>query len=139
VLFDLNDKQMIQVPHREDFDRLLKQLGPRRVEEVRGDLHQRIFNYPPDLKTGLRVINSSWWGSELEPWPAPLDHLYLVARELEGCTHDQELSDDAEKAIQAKAALCWGLFLWEAMIDRPEKWRFCSTEGVLGKTYFEFE
>jgi hypothetical protein len=139
MLFDLNGKHMTQVPHHDDFERIVKKLGPQRVEELRAHIQKLIDDYPPVAKSTRRMINSSWWGSEMEPWPPPLDHLYLVARELENFTHDETLSSDVEDAVQEKAGMYWGLFLWEAMIQRPERWYFYSSEGVLGKTYIEFE
>lgn len=140
MLFTIDEKQITRVPHRKDFDAVLDMLGDRRVEEVRSELARIIDEREPDPEKGTRTFSSTYLGSDLSPWPYPLKHLYDIACEMEGATAPDEV-------IEARAGLIFGLFVWESIMDRDEKWIFydpnlSSTDPnreITGKVYFETE
>jgi hypothetical protein len=92
----------------------------------------------PDAQTGYRTFSSSILGSRLSPWPYPLAHLYDVAWEILGESAE-------EQDVQDRAALIFGLLVWECIMNRDEKWTFydpnlSSTDPnreIMGKVYFE--
>ena len=138
MLETLNGKRIAKVAHVGAFERLLHQLGAERAEAVRRELNRIIDELPPDHETGCRKFNSTYLGSELTPWPPPLSHLYEVAWELEGANADEE-------AVQDRAALFFGQFVWECIMNREELWVFYDpnissfdpNREVTGKFYFE--
>ena len=137
MLFTLDDKQITSVPHPGSFAAAIKELGAVRVAEVRAELNSEIDGMAPE-KNGSRTFSSSHLGSKLSPWPAPISYLYYVARVFEGQNPD-------EKKVQDRAALLFGLFVWECIIKRQEKWVFWApnlggrdpNREITGKVYFE--
>lgn len=137
MLRNIQGKEMKGVRHADDFDRVLKLLKPERADAARGHLNQIIDDLPPS-GTGGRVFSSSYLGSSLSPWSGGLRHLYDVACE--------ELGEAAEdRDIEARAALIFGLFVWECIVLRDETWVFYDpnlsprdpNREIIGKTYFE--
>jgi len=137
MLYTLEDKQIKLVPHAGSFNAAIKELGEIRVSEVRAELDSIVDNMAPD-RNGSRTFSSSILGSQLSPWPSPISHLYYVARVFEGQNPD-------EKKVQDTAALLFGLFVWECIIERQEKWVFWDpnlsghdpNREITGKVYFE--
>ena len=140
MLFTIDGKQINRVPHRKDFDAVLDMLGEKRSDEVRAGLVKIIDEREPDAERGTRTFSSSYLGSELSPWPYPLKHLYDIAWEMEGETAPDEV-------VEARAGLIFGLFVWESVMDRDEKWVFYDpnlsatdpNREITGKVYFETE
>ena len=138
MLSRLDDTPIKKVPHREDFDALLERLGKRSANSIRKYLDKVIDDMPPDAKTGLRTFNSTYLGSALTPWPEPLSRLYDEACEFLG---EGARDDD----IEDRAALWFGLFVWERVMERDEHWRLYDpnlgfsdpNREPIGKTYFE--
>lgn len=139
MLKSLDDKHITAVPHPGAFDAAKKQMGTVRVAEVRAELDAVISEMEPDKKTNLRTFSSSHLGSKLSPWPPPLSHLYHVAREMGG-------PKATEKEVQDQAALFFGLFVWEHIMNRKnESWVFYDpnlnsrdlNREITGKVYFE--
>ena len=116
ALFTIDRKEIRTLPHAKDFEVVVKRLGDERADEVREYLDDLIDRRPRDPKTGRRTFSSSYLGSELSPWPKPLSYLYKVAKEIEG----GELAN--ERAVQDRAALIFGLFIWECVMRRDEEW-----------------
>lgn len=137
MLYTLDDKQITKVPHPGSFAAAIKELGAVRVSEVRSELNSIVDKMIPD-KNGSRTFSSSFLGSQLSPWPPPISHLYFVARVFEGQNPDN-------KKVEDRAALLFGLFIWECIIKRPEKWVFWDpnlsghdpNREITGKVYFE--
>ena len=134
----LDGKQLKNVPHREDFDSLVDALGKRKSDSIRKYLDHVIDDMQPDAKTGRRMFNSTHLGSKLSPWQPPLDWLYKHAWVFMG--------DDArEDDVEDRAALWFGLFVWERMIERDETWVMYDpnlgaadpNREPIGKSYFE--
>jgi hypothetical protein len=138
MLETLNGKRISGVPHREDFDALLHRLGPKIADAIRRYLDGIIDELPPDSKTGLRTFNSSHLGSKLSPWPEPLAQLYKAAWEFLG-------NDARDEDVENQAALWFGLFVWERIMEREELWVFYDpnlsandpNRDPTGKVYFE--
>ena len=138
MLFTIDGKQINRVPHRKDFDAVLHMLGDMRAEEVRAGLVKIIDEREPDAERGTRTFSSSFLGSELSPWPYPLKHLYDIAWEMEGDSAPAEI-------VETRAGLIFGLFVWESIMDREERWVFYDpnlssddpNREITGKVYFE--
>ena len=128
---------MTRVPHRRDFDDVVRRLGPR-ADQVREGLDEIIDALPPDAENGGRTFSSSHLGSKLTPWEYPLLHLRDVAREIEGPRADEE-------HVDRRAGLVFGQFVWECMMSRDERWRVHDPNlsardpdrEITGKVYFE--
>jgi hypothetical protein len=138
MLSTLDGNHITTVPHAKSFQSALRQLGNTRAEEVRRGLNAIIDELPPDKERGTRTFSSSFLGSELSPWPHPIAHLYDVAREMAGAAADEEY-------VQEQAALLFGLFVWECIMNRDEAWVFYDpnlnsrdpNREITGKVYFE--
>jgi len=138
MLRTLDGDDIRRVPHTSDFEAVQRHLGTERTEAVRADLNRIVDEMTPDSQTGRRTFSSSFLGSKLTPWPYPLAHLYDVAREILGQSGD-------EQEVQDRAALIFGLFVWECIMNRDEDWVFydpnLSTRDpnreITGKVYFE--
>ena len=138
MLSTIDGKRINRVPHTEDFEAIQKRVGPDQVAEARADLNRIIDEMTPDAHTGLRSFSSSFLGSKLTPWAYPVAHLYDDARTLLGASA-------LERDVQSRAALSFGLFIWECIMNRDEEWVFydpnLSTSDpnreITGKVYFE--
>ncbi len=91
MLYSIDDTEITRVPHRRDFDDVVRRLGPL-ADQVREGLNEIIDELPPDAENGLRTFNSSHLGSKLTPWEYPLLHLRDVAREIEGPRQTRSMS-----------------------------------------------
>ena len=107
---------------------------------------------------GVSASCSSWtgnvqWVSDVPSWRVDMDpgvtashappgawsHLYHVAREIEGGR------DAEEQEVQDRAALIFGLFVWECIMLRDEEWMVYDpnlssrdpNREITGKVYFE--
>lgn len=140
MLETLDGRPINRVPHRQEFDAVVRRLGTGRTAAVRAELNRIVDEMKPDAQTGLRTCSSSYLGSELTPWQPPLESLYDVAREILGAAAE-------EQDVQDRAALIFGLFVWECILSRDERWAFYDpnlspndpNREITGKVYFERE
>ena len=138
MLETLNGKCVMAVPHRGDFDALIHRLGTDVADAIRDYLDRIIDSLPLDRKTGRRTFGTSQLGRELSPWKEPLAQLYFQSREFLGM-------QASEKEVEDRAALWFGLFVWERIIERDEPWVFWDpnlsatdlNREPQGKVYFE--
>jgi hypothetical protein len=138
MLETLDGRQVTAVPHRAEFEAIIRRLGTATANAIRKYLDGVINNLSPDSKTGLRTFGSSQLGRELTPWPEPLAQLYWEAWKRMG-----EPSRDED--VQDRAALSFGLFVWERIVEQEKKWVFWDpnlsatdpNRDPLGKVYFE--
>lgn len=139
MLKNLDDKVMTKVPHEKEFREVLQALRPERAAEARAALDEAIDDVPAAPGTGRRVFSSSHLGSRLSPWTGGLKHLYDVAEEQMG-------ENAEERDVQDRAALIFGCFVWERLMERDgEEWVFYDpnlsardpNRQIIGKTYFE--
>jgi hypothetical protein len=104
------------VPHRKDFDFWRSKLTQIEIAEIKAAINATIH--------GTEIQTSSWMpGSD---WS---DTAY------------QPIYEKAANYSQRNAALCFGLFVWEVFMERPETWftgRFEKDgEPIGGMTYFQ--
>jgi hypothetical protein len=139
MLKTLDGKPVNYVPHKKDFDALLKRLGYRSACDIRRYLDGIIDHLIPTNK-GHRTFGSSQLGSDLTPWPDPLAELYWEARSFLG-------EDATEDDVQDRASLWFGLFVWERIVKSEKSWIVWDpnlnvtdpNREPLGKVYFEDE
>ena len=120
------------------FIALVRRIGTETADAIRDYLDSVIDNLPLDEKTGHRTFGSSQLGRELSPWEEPLDQLYQEAWAFLG---DEARDED----VEGRAALWFGLFVWERIMERDERWVFWDpnlsaadpNRDPLGKVYFE--
>ena len=115
MLFTPGGKPIKRVPHAAEFKRAVRLLGASRTKAVRRALNRLIDEMPPDKKIGARTFGSSQVASQLHPWPYPLAGLYDIALEIEG-------NDATGRQVYDRAGLIFGLFMWECIMGRTEKW-----------------
>jgi hypothetical protein len=138
MLETIDGQPIRAVPHRADFDDLLRRLGSGTADAIREYLDGVIDNLPVDATTGLRTFNSSQLGSRLSPWEEPLAQLYEQGWQFMG-------QHAREQDVQDRAALWFGLFIWERIMEREELWTFYDpnlsatdpNREPMGKVYFE--
>ena len=138
MLQTLDGKNITRVAHESKFAVVVDQLGQSRTEEVRAELDRIIDEMTPDDNTGYRTFSSSFLGSKLTPWEHPLVHLYDVAWEIEG-------EGASDEHVEEQAALIFGQFVWECIMNREEMWVFYDpnlnpsdpNREITGKVYFE--
>jgi len=139
MLQTIDGRKITTVCHKADFDALVRKLGNQKADAIRQFLDREIDHIPPEKKTGHRTFSATALGRELTPWPEPLSFLYQQSKESFG----QIAAKEPE--IEARAALWFGLFVWEVIIRRPETWIFYDPNlrtvdperDPVGKVYFE--
>lgn len=138
MLETIDRKPVNEIPHRNDFDALIRRLGTATVSAIDEFLDNVIKDLEPDANTSLRTFNSSQLGRKLTPWPDPLARLYHHSREFAG----QGVTEDE---VQDRAALWFGLFVWHRIMQSDELWVFYDpnlsskdpNREPTGKVYFE--
>jgi hypothetical protein len=105
-----------RMPHLNDYRRWTGRLSSDELAAIRFELNRRI--------DGGAVHTSSWMPGE--DWRG---------------TVFQPIWETACQRNKKTAALCFGLILWQTMMDRPEKWGYGRYEmkgiPIEGLTYFE--
>jgi hypothetical protein len=115
VLFTPEGKQIKCVPDVAEFKRAVRLLGANRTKAIRHALNRLIDEMPPDKKIGARTFSTSQVASQLQPWPYPLAGLYDIALEIEG-------KETTGRQVYDRAGLLFGLFVWECIMGRKERW-----------------
>jgi hypothetical protein len=115
VLFTPEGKQIKDVPDVAEFKSAIRLLGVNRTKAVRLALDRLIDEMPLDKKRGARTFSTSQVASQLQPWPYPLAGLYDIALVIEG-------HDATGRQIYDRAGLILGLFVWECIMGRKERW-----------------
>jgi hypothetical protein len=115
VLFAADGKQIKRVPDAAEFKRAVRLLGANRAKAIRRELNRIIGDLPPDKETGKRTFSSAQLATQLEPWPYPLAGLYDIALEIDG-------HDATGRQVYDRAGLIFGLFIWECIMTRKERW-----------------
>jgi hypothetical protein len=115
VLYAPDGKQIKSLPDAAELKRAVRLLGAKRTRAIRQALKSLIDNMPPDKKGGTRTVNTSQLAAQLQPWPYPLAGLYDVALEIEG-------NKATGRQIYDRAWLIFGLFVWECIMARKERW-----------------
>lgn len=116
TLKDLDSgKTITKVPYEGDFKRYLSRLDQAEIAAIRTTLAGMIEGQ--EIATAGWMPGSDWTGTVFQP-----------------------IYDKAARRSYAQAAQCFGLFVWEAMMDHPEDWtsgRFYKDGEEIGsRTYF---
>lgn len=138
VLFTPDGKQIKRVPDAAEFKRAIRLLGANRTKAIRRALNHLIDEMPPDKKIGARTFITSQVVSQLQPWPYPLAGLYDIALEIEG-------NDATGRQVYDRAGLIFGLFVWDCLMGRTERWMIHDqgaafsdpTREIMEKVYIE--
>ncbi len=116
MLVDLmTGKPITSVPYASEYKRLLAQLSPQEISEIKTELNNRIDS--DEIHTAGWMPGADWSGT-------PFQVIFEKAAK-----HNPEL-----------AAKCFGLVVWEIFMGRPEKWssgKFEKNGEPIGsRTYF---
>lgn len=138
MLETISGKKIGHVPHKADYDKLLRELGSQKAQEVRDFISTCLDQMPPDPSSGGRVFNSSHLGSQLSPWPDPLRAVYESGWTICG-------KNATEEEVQDYSGKMFGLLVWDCVVNRGELWRFWDpnldprdpNKEKTGKVYFE--
>jgi len=105
-----------EVPHRADYDRWRSRLSEDDYQAIRSELLSKIEG--GGIHTSSWIPGSEWSGTPFMP-----------------------IYEKACKGDQAAAAKCFGLILWEVMMDHEDKWSFGRYEKdgvpIEGLSYFK--
>ena len=121
------DDEVSGVPHKLQFDQWKAALSAAELAAIDQALDTLISE---KVSAGKDIVTSSWLPKELCP----------------GGGHDWDgtpfmvIWEKACRRSWSQTGQCFGLFLWEHMMNRPERWHFmkCELDGVpiAGTTYF---
>lgn len=113
MLFTTDRKKIDRIPHLSEYEVWKSRLTPKQFQAIVEELNSRV--------DGSKVHTSSWM-------PGP-DWSHTVFQPIyeQACGRDNQ-----------SAAMCFGLILWEVMMNRPETWYFCKDpeSGIKGTRYF---
>lgn len=114
------------IPHSEQFDRWKVILGPTCTVAIQDALAQHIDQ---KLDGGKEVVTVAWLLNEMCP---------NGSEDWSGTPFQEIWTATAQSYTQT--AMCFGLFVWEHMKDRPEHWHCmrCEVDGrpIDSMTYF---
>ena len=139
MLSAIDGKPITEIPRaRAQYFRAVKNtLGPNRTQEIQAEFDRIVDELPRDAGSGKRTFNSSYLGSSLSPWAYPLSSLYDAAVQMAG-------DNTPEDEIQQQSGFSFGLFAWECLMNREERWTVYNpnlpgdrNNDVIGKVYFE--
>ena len=111
-----SQKYVVHIPHESEYRIWTGRLSDEEFRRIYDELTRRV--------EGDEIHTSSWipgsdWG------PTPFQPIYEKA-----CRYDEE-----------SAAMCFGLFLWQVLMEREDVWGFlkCERDGIpiRGMTYFK--
>ncbi|MXX05920.1 MAG: hypothetical protein F4Z71_04095 [Gammaproteobacteria bacterium] len=116
MLYSVDTQKYIShIPYKSDFDNWCSRLSEEQISSIRSELQSMISEN--EIHTSSWMPGSNWEGTPWEP-------IYTHA-----C--DQDFN---------AAALCFGLFVWEAFLNHTEVWSFgkyyLNKEQIRGMTYF---
>ena len=119
ALYSIDDHgrhhEITHIPHQGEFDAWRSRLTPSHLEAIRVELQRKIAG--DEIHTAGWMPGSDWTGTVWEP-------IYTNA-----CQCDT-----------VAAALCFGLFVWEAAMNHPDTWSFGRYEKdgipIRSMTYF---
>ena len=117
------DRELIEyIPHVADYERWRRRLSDLEYEAIFQELNERVNEHMQrnGVVTSSWIPGADWTGTVFQP-------IYENA-----CNYDAD-----------QAALCFGLILWDVMMQREEAWSFGRYEKdgieIRGLTYFRIE
>ena len=116
VIYNLDTGETITtIPHVDNFKRWHSKLSSAEYEAIREELNRQIDS--GDIHTSSWIPGDDWTDTVFDP-------IYIKSCDMN----------------PNEAALCFGLFLWVVIRDRPEMWAFGRYEKdgipINGLTYF---
>jgi hypothetical protein len=124
-----DDSAVTKIPHHAQFQAWKNRLSAGELQAIDVRLGQ---NIDEKIASGEKIVTSSWLPKDLCPggddWHG---------------TPFQIIYDKACGSSWIATGQCFGLFVWEHMMNRPEKWHFMKCEldsvPIAGTTYFRCE
>lgn len=120
------DGAVTRIPHLDRFTAWKKRLSAAELQAIDERLRKSI---DAKITGGEEIVTSSWLPKELCP----------SGDDWQG-TPFQVIYDKACGSSWIATGQCFGLFLWEHLMNRSEKWHFmkCEVDGmpIAGTTYF---
>ncbi len=119
MLYSINKQQFVKtIPHEKQYRAWKKRLSTVEIAAIASELNRLIDKCP--VQTSSWMPGSDWRGTVFEPiW-------------VKACEYNVET-----------AALCFGLILWEVMMERADTWSFgrysLNNVPIKGLTYFRVE
>ncbi len=113
MLYDIDRNLVTTVPHETEYRAWISNLSDKDLAGIRKQLTRMITD--SDIHTSSWMPGEDWTGTPFEP-------IYETA---------------CGQSFQ-KAGWCFGLILWELMMEREEAWCFIKDPDreILGTTYF---
>lgn len=117
MLWDVQeDREIKTIPHKQNYDVWISRLTGQEMQDIKATLNEMI--------NGTEIRTSSWMpGADWNGTPF------------------QAIYEKAAQRNPSVAAKCFGLMLWEVIMERPEKWAFGRYEKdgvpIEGMTYFQ--
>ncbi len=125
MLFSVEDKKIVNVWHKEDYEMCVKRLSVEQHLAIEKTLNDYIDNprHPDNVLDDSvdgkrRVLTSSW-----VPGKDWTNTVFQAIYE-DGCLSNKDAS-----------AKCFGLILQKVIMDRPEKWMFMKAEMSDGNKF----
>jgi hypothetical protein len=118
MLYSINDQTtpITRIPHAKEFDAWTAKLTAEQKDTIKRELRQRIDG--GEVHTSSWIPGENWENSPFQP------------------IHDVACSKN-----RSAAAKCFGLFVWQVVIDHPGRWAFGRFEKngipIEGMTYFQ--
>ena len=117
------DEAIKTIPHEATYRIWRNRLPPAELRKIQGYLNGKI---DADIAKGTDIQTSSW----------------IPGRDWSG-TVFMPIYETACLKNPGEAAKCFGIILWEVMMNRPEKWAFgrykLKDVNIEGMTYFRID
>ena len=111
-LFNIDKERITAVPHHSEYSVWRRRLVQSNdLDPIKNELNLKVDG--GDIHTSSWMPGNDWRKTPFQP-------IYDVA-----CGNVEEFS-----------GYCFGLILWEVMMERDEDWCFIKSENILGTTYF---
>ena len=119
MIYSLASQELVDsIPHQADYARWRSRLSDAEYQSIFDELNRRLEG--DEIATSSWIPGADWRGTVFQP-------IHEIA-----CNHDAD-----------KAALFFGLILWDVMMHRRETWAFGRYEKVgipiRGLTYFRVD
>ncbi|MHB8131960.1 MAG: hypothetical protein ACYDEX_23600 [Mobilitalea sp.] len=99
MLYTIDDVKVLKVPHKEEYKIWKSRLSEREVNDIKDEIRNRIVG--KEVNVSSWIPGSNWTGT-------PFQVIYQKA-----CKENFEI-----------AGMCFGLFVWETLMENDEKWYF---------------
>jgi len=119
MLYSLDRMEEVKsIPHEQEFKVWISRLSPRDMKAIKDELNRRISK--GEVHTSSWMPGHDWSGTPFLPiWD-------------KACLRNVDA-----------AAKCFGLILWQVMMERPEAWSFgryaLNNIKIEGMTYFQID